>query len=58
MATEKPILYNAWISSCSHRVRIALNLKGDWLDCSFGWFLGITELALLDANLEGLSSFF
>ncbi|ONM33634.1 glutathione transferase18 [Zea mays] len=28
MATEKPILYNAWISSCSHRVRIALNLKG------------------------------
>ncbi|XP_066355803.1 glutathione S-transferase-like isoform X1 [Miscanthus floridulus] len=28
MATAKPILYNAWISSCSHRVRIALNLKG------------------------------
>jgi maleylacetoacetate isomerase len=29
MATAKPILYNAWISSCSHRVRIALNLKGE-----------------------------
>jgi len=28
MATAKPILYGAWISSCSHRVRIALNLKG------------------------------
>ncbi|CAN6330834.1 unnamed protein product [Urochloa humidicola] len=28
MGTAKPILYNAWISSCSHRVRIALNLKG------------------------------
>ncbi|CAL4896524.1 unnamed protein product [Urochloa decumbens] len=28
MAKAKPILYNAWISSCSHRVRIALNLKG------------------------------
>ncbi|KAL6905886.1 hypothetical protein ACP4OV_003487 [Aristida adscensionis] len=28
MATAKPVLYNAWISSCSHRVRIALNLKG------------------------------
>ncbi|KAG2615321.1 glutathione S-transferase [Panicum virgatum] len=28
MATARPILYNAWISSCSHRVRIALNLKG------------------------------
>lgn len=24
----KPVLYNSWISSCSHRVRIALNLKG------------------------------
>ncbi|TKW25152.1 hypothetical protein SEVIR_3G097200v4 [Setaria viridis] len=28
MATAKPILYGAWISSCSHRVRIVLNLKG------------------------------
>ncbi|VAI34667.1 unnamed protein product [Triticum turgidum subsp. durum] len=28
MAAAKPILYGAWISSCSHRVRIALNLKG------------------------------
>jgi maleylacetoacetate isomerase len=28
MAKAKPILYGAWISSCSHRVRIALNLKG------------------------------
>ncbi|RCV15930.1 hypothetical protein SETIT_3G097000v2 [Setaria italica] len=29
MATAaKPVLYNAWISSCSHRVRIVLNLKG------------------------------
>ncbi|KAK3136347.1 hypothetical protein QOZ80_5BG0432300 [Eleusine coracana subsp. coracana] len=28
MAAAKPILYNGWISSCSHRVRIALNLKG------------------------------
>ncbi|TVU51399.1 hypothetical protein EJB05_02828, partial [Eragrostis curvula] len=28
MSRAKPILYNAWISSCSHRVRIALNLKG------------------------------
>ncbi|KQJ91858.1 glutathione S-transferase [Brachypodium distachyon] len=28
MATAKPILYGSWISSCSHRVRIALNLKG------------------------------
>ncbi|XP_051185482.1 glutathione S-transferase isoform X2 [Lolium perenne] len=28
MAKGKPILYGAWISSCSHRVRIALNLKG------------------------------
>ncbi|OEL37884.1 Glutathione S-transferase [Dichanthelium oligosanthes] len=28
MATAKPILYSAWISSCSFRVRIALNLKG------------------------------
>ncbi|RLN29677.1 glutathione S-transferase-like [Panicum miliaceum] len=28
MAAAKPILYSAWISSCSFRVRIALNLKG------------------------------
>ncbi|XP_062204260.1 glutathione S-transferase isoform X2 [Phragmites australis] len=28
MATAKPILYNFWFSSCSHRVRIALNIKG------------------------------
>ncbi|AQK40472.1 Glutathione S-transferase [Zea mays] len=28
MAASKPILYSAWISSCSFRVRIALNLKG------------------------------
>nr|CAB3463343.1 unnamed protein product [Digitaria exilis] len=28
MAVGKPILYSAWISSCSFRVRIALNLKG------------------------------
>ncbi|KAK8456931.1 hypothetical protein SEVIR_3G097300v4 [Setaria viridis] len=29
MATAaKPVLYNALISSCSHRVRIVLNLKG------------------------------
>ncbi|XP_040385310.1 glutathione S-transferase-like [Oryza brachyantha] len=29
MAEEKkPVLYSAWISSCSYRVRIALNLKG------------------------------
>ncbi|KAJ1265221.1 hypothetical protein BS78_08G062700 [Paspalum vaginatum] len=28
MAAAKPILYSAWISSCSYRVRIALNLKG------------------------------
>jgi len=28
MAAAKPILYSAWISSCSVRVRIALNLKG------------------------------
>uniref|UniRef100_A0A8R7QHY3 GST N-terminal domain-containing protein n=1 Tax=Triticum urartu TaxID=4572 RepID=A0A8R7QHY3_TRIUA len=27
-ATGKPILYSKWFSSCSHRVRIALNLKG------------------------------
>ncbi|KAM0833520.1 hypothetical protein ACQ4PT_064201 [Festuca glaucescens] len=25
---ERPILYSYWRSSCSHRVRIALNLKG------------------------------
>uniref|UniRef100_A0A0E0BQE5 glutathione transferase n=1 Tax=Oryza glumipatula TaxID=40148 RepID=A0A0E0BQE5_9ORYZ len=28
MASSKPILYGAWISSCSHRIRIVLNLKG------------------------------
>ncbi|KAL5205722.1 hypothetical protein ABZP36_033931 [Zizania latifolia] len=28
MAAEKLVLYSAWISSCSYRVRIALNLKG------------------------------
>uniref|UniRef100_A0A0D9XXT4 GST N-terminal domain-containing protein n=1 Tax=Leersia perrieri TaxID=77586 RepID=A0A0D9XXT4_9ORYZ len=27
MASSKPILYGAWISSCSHRIRIVLNLK-------------------------------
>ncbi|KAM3276791.1 hypothetical protein ACQJBY_044899 [Aegilops geniculata] len=27
-AGAKPILYSKWFSSCSHRVRIALNLKG------------------------------
>jgi hypothetical protein len=27
----RPILCNGWISSCSHRVRIALNLKGDFV---------------------------
>ncbi|XP_047046447.1 glutathione S-transferase-like isoform X2 [Lolium rigidum] len=27
-ATGKPILYSKWFSSCSQRVRIALNLKG------------------------------
>nr|CAB3459648.1 unnamed protein product [Digitaria exilis] len=27
MAVGKPVLYSAWISSCSFRVRIALNLK-------------------------------
>lgn len=27
-ASAKPVLYSAWISSCSYRVRIALNLKG------------------------------
>ncbi|XBH89558.1 hypothetical protein VPH35_081426 [Triticum aestivum] len=26
--TARPILYSYWRSSCSHRVRIALNLKG------------------------------
>lgn len=26
--TSRPILYSYWRSSCSHRVRIALNLKG------------------------------
>lgn len=31
MAASKPILYSAWISSCSFRVRIALNLKGNWI---------------------------
>jgi hypothetical protein len=30
-AAAKPILYSAWISSCSFRVRIALNLKGNWI---------------------------
>ena len=30
MAAAKPILYSAWISSCSFRVRIALSLKGNW----------------------------
>eukprot|EP00735_Rhodelphis_limneticus_P000018 TRINITY_DN1003_c0_g1::TRINITY_DN1003_c0_g1_i1::g.29988::m.29988 TRINITY_DN1003_c0_g1::TRINITY_DN1003_c0_g1_i1::g.29988 ORF type:complete len:243 (-),score=69.97,sp/Q9VHD2/MAAI2_DROME/54.38/2e-78,GST_N_3/PF13417.1/1.3e-16,GST_N/PF02798.15/6e-13,GST_N/PF02798.15/4.5e+03,GST_N_2/PF13409.1/2.4e-10,GST_C/PF00043.20/2.2e-07,GST_C_2/PF13410.1/4.1e-05,GST_C_3/PF14497.1/9.3e-05,Glutaredoxin/PF00462.19/0.082,Glutaredoxin/PF00462.19/1.2e+04,Glutaredoxin/PF00462.19/2.3e+03 TRINITY_DN1003_c0_g1_i1:265-993(- len=28
MASDKPVLYNYWRSSCSYRVRIALNLKG------------------------------
>uniref|UniRef100_A0ACD5ZF17 Uncharacterized protein n=1 Tax=Avena sativa TaxID=4498 RepID=A0ACD5ZF17_AVESA len=28
MAATKPVLYSSWISSCSYRVRIALNLKG------------------------------
>lgn len=28
MAAAKPILYSAWISSCSFRVRLVLNLKG------------------------------
>ncbi|CAM0954484.1 unnamed protein product [Alopecurus aequalis] len=28
MAAVKPVLYSAWISSCSYRVRIALSLKG------------------------------
>ena len=47
MATARPILYNAWISSCSHRVRIALNLKGKLLlplhTLESGWFLGLAE---------------
>ena len=47
METARPILYNAWISSCSHRVRIALNLKGKLLlplhTLESGWFLGLAE---------------
>ena len=47
METARPILYNAWISSCSHRVRIALNLKGELLltlhTLESGWFLGLAE---------------
>ncbi|KQJ91859.1 hypothetical protein BRADI_4g40178v3 [Brachypodium distachyon] len=27
-AAGKPVLYSKWFSSCSQRVRIALNLKG------------------------------
>uniref|UniRef100_A0A0E0MKP4 glutathione transferase n=1 Tax=Oryza punctata TaxID=4537 RepID=A0A0E0MKP4_ORYPU len=27
-AEKKPVLYSVWMSSCSYRVRIALNLKG------------------------------
>uniref|UniRef100_A0A0E0BQE6 glutathione transferase n=1 Tax=Oryza glumipatula TaxID=40148 RepID=A0A0E0BQE6_9ORYZ len=27
-AEKKPVLYSEWMSSCSYRVRIALNLKG------------------------------
>ncbi|KAL5201752.1 hypothetical protein ABZP36_036106 [Zizania latifolia] len=34
MVTEKPVLYSVWISSCSYRVWIVLNLK----DAAFSKF--------------------
>ncbi|CAL4896526.1 unnamed protein product [Urochloa decumbens] len=50
MATAaKPVLYNAWISSCSHRVRIVLNLKG--VDYEYKSVNPRTDPALVDGDI-------
>lgn len=54
MASSKPILYGAWISSCSHRIRIVLNLKGkqflsNWSELA--WFFSLTELQQISCGL-------